>query len=471
MTISDLCVIGGGPAGMVAATLAANSGLDVTLLDERPTAGGQIYRGLVGGPFQNSRILGADYSRGTAIIEAFANARLDRRFETSVWRIDAEDDAFAVNFSSKGKSWRKKFKKLILATGAMERSVPFEGWTLPGVMNIGAAQLLLKTSGIVPKGRLILAGNGPLLLLFAAQLSKLDVKPAAILDTAPEVSILQAAVRNCGGLFANFDKVAKGLALIRSLKRSGVPVIRRVTDLKAKGDGRVQSLEFVAEAGARVMNVDHLLVHEGVIPNTQITRALKCRHEWDPVQRCLRPVLDEHGETSLGGAFVIGDAMAINGATAAPASAEIAVARVMEQLGRKTDNGKRIARTRQKLRKEQAFRPFLDAIYQPGLAAASVSDDTIVCRCESVSGADLRQAISDGAVGPSQAKAFTRCGMGACQGRVCGSVVSQVIAEAINRPVGDIDAYSVRFPLKPVPVREIAACKDLDTQEDHHHVA
>ena len=210
----DVCIIGGGPAGMTAAAIAANRGLTVALLDERPSAGGQIYRGLEDGPFRNDLSLGPDYNLGLRIFERFKAAQKQAFFGVNIWRVDMFGDEGFVSFSKEGTSQRLKFVKLILATGAMERPMAFEGWTLPGVMTVGGAQLLLKSSGIAPGGRIVLAGNGPLLLLFASQLIGMGVRIAAILDTTPKVNKTAIALRHLRSIISNRAKIAKGLRMI-----------------------------------------------------------------------------------------------------------------------------------------------------------------------------------------------------------------------------------------------------------------
>ena len=139
----DVCIIGAGPAGMAAATNAAGHGLSVLLLDERPSAGGQIYRGLEDGPFRNDPALGSDYLAGRGILQSFQAARKQAFFGVTIWRVDMSADGGFVSFTESGQTRRLGFAKLILATGAAERPVAFEGWTLPGVMTVGGAQLLL----------------------------------------------------------------------------------------------------------------------------------------------------------------------------------------------------------------------------------------------------------------------------------------------------------------------------------------
>ncbi|RKE84660.1 FAD-dependent oxidoreductase [Rhizobium sp. AG855] len=467
----DLCVVGGGPAGIAASVMAVRQGLSVVLLDERPNAGGQIYRGLEQGPFRNSAALGADYRQGEDAIARLRAAEVTTCFGASLWRIDMTETGGEVSYSHDGKSQRLAFTDLLLANGAIERPVPFEGWTMPGVMGIGAAQLLLKTSAIVPTGRIALAGNGPLMLLFASQLLRLGVEITAILDTSPGKIGIAAAFAHLPGLLRNLDKVSKGLRLMRDISRAGIPVHRNVSSLSASGHGCVDAVRFEADGAEHHLEVDTLLVHEGIIPNTQLPRALGCAHVWDDGQKCLRPQIDRFGESSISHVYIVGDGAAINGAIAAPASAEIAVGRILQRIGRHDERSlATVRRASTVLARERAFRPFLDALYPPRVSVASPSDQTIICRCEEVSGGKLRSAIQDGAIGPSQAKAFTRCGMGACQGRVCGPIVSQLIATETDRPIGEIGTYTVRFPLKPVTVFDMARCgRDEELTEGHEH--
>ncbi|MCM2474519.1 FAD-dependent oxidoreductase [Rhizobium sp. CG5] len=469
----DLCVVGAGPSGMAAAVMAARHGLSVALLDERPSAGGQIYRGLEDGPFRHSAALGAEYQEGSKAIASLRNADLSVCFGANLWRVDLSDTGGVASYGQAGASRRLAFGDLVLATGAMERPVPFEGWALPGIMGVGAAQLLLKTSAIVPSRRLVLAGNGPLMLLFATQLLQLGVEISAILDTSVKVSRVAAAIRHARGLWLNRDKIRKGAGLIRAIRRAGVPVYRNVSSLSASGSERIAAVTFDGDKGQTTLSVDTLLIHEGIIPNTQLSRALGCRHVWDEGQQCLRPDIDRFGESSLKRVFIVGDGAAITGAIAAPASAEIAIGRILDRDGRSDERSRATVRkAAATLARERAFRPFLDELYTPRLAAARQSDATLVCRCEEVSAGTLRSALKDGAIGPSQAKVFTRCGMGACQGRVCGPIVSQLIASETGRPIGDVGQYNIRYPLKPVTLFDMARCGvDEERHEGTEHVA
>lgn len=164
----DLIVIGAGPAGMTAALTASSHGLRTLLLDEQPRPGGQIYRNIGAISPSIAAVLGPDYLHGKTLTERLAHANVDTQFGSMVWDV-AQD--LTVSVQKNGRSFQVRAPQLIAATGAMERPSPIPGWTLPGVMNAGAAQIALKSSGAVPSGRVVLAGAGPLLLLVATKTS------------------------------------------------------------------------------------------------------------------------------------------------------------------------------------------------------------------------------------------------------------------------------------------------------------
>jgi NADPH-dependent 2,4-dienoyl-CoA reductase/sulfur reductase-like enzyme len=202
-----------------------------------------------------------------------------------------------------------------------------------------------------------------------------------------------------------------------------------------------------------------LLVHEGVVPNVHAPMALGCAVEWRDDQDCYVPVLDQWGESSQQNLFVAGDGAGIVGAVAAQLRGELTGMRIAERLGR-TDAAT-IAQSaqplRRKLGRELALRPFLDALFKPRPEIFVPADDTIVCRCEEITAAGIRAMVAVGEPGPNQVKAFTRAGMGPCQGRQCGYTVTRILAAAEKRAPADVGFYRVRPPLKPITLGELAA--------------
>lgn len=172
----DLAIIGAGPAEMAAATEAAAIGVRAVLFDENPAIDGQIYRAIETNTPAKRAFLGKDYWKGKQVLEAFLASDATYVPQSLVWSVEQQqaDDGplIELRVSALGQSRIIHARRVIFATGAMERSMPLKGWTLPGVMTIGAAQIALKSSGLVPEGRIVLAGTGPLLYLFAAPLSR-----------------------------------------------------------------------------------------------------------------------------------------------------------------------------------------------------------------------------------------------------------------------------------------------------------
>jgi octopine oxidase subunit A len=454
----DFAIVGAGPAGMAAAVLAAELGLATVLIDEQEGPGGQIYRGIERAPAAADRAspLGRDYLAGQPLAAALHGSRVEYRPGATVWHIDPDEGALCL--AAENRSETTAARRILLATGAMERPVPIPGWTLPGVMTVGAAQILLKAADLVPEGRTVLAGQGPLLYLAALQLARASAAPLALLETTPHANYHTAARRLPAALWPGWRALLKGAGLLLGVRRAGIPVRRAVRGLRAIGRSRV---EAVAWEGGEIA-VDHLLLHEGVIPNTQIGLALQLAHEWDEAQLCWRPVVDEWGRGSHPNISIAGDGAGILGAGAAVLSGRVAALDAAVALGRinEAERDRRARPIRAAIERERAFRPFLDALYRPRPSVmVPPEDETIACRCEEVTVGRIRRAVQLGAPGPNQLKAFTRCGMGPCQGRICGPIVSAVIAEARGLPIAEIGTYRPRAPYKPITVGALAAAE------------
>ena len=452
MTV-ELAIIGAGPAGMAAAVLADELGLETVLIDEQGSPGGQMYRAIERA--EPGTPLGSDYLAGWPLVAALRASRVDYRPSTTLWHVDPEGALF---LETAGRSETVTARRVLLATGALERPVPIPGWTLPGVMTAGAAQILLKSSGLVPEGRVVLAGQGPLLYLVAAQLARAGAAPVALFETAPLENYL-AAIRPLAGLWAGRRRLIKGLGLISAAKRAGVRIRRGVRGLRAVGQRRLERVAW--EDGE--LAADYLLLHEGIIPNVQVSLALQLRHEWDEAQLCWRPSLDAWGQTSLPNIAVAGDGGGILGTDAAVLSGRLAALDAAMWLGHigAAERDRRAAPIRAPLDRERALRPFLDRLYRPSRSVmVPAEDEVIACRCEEVSVGKVRRATQLGAQGPNQLKAFTRCGMGPCQGRICGPVVAAIAADVLGKPIGEIGTYRPRAPFKPITVGTLA---DLET--------
>ena len=445
----DFAVIGAGPAGMAAAALAAELGLETLIVDEQDAPGGQIYRGVERA--QPGSGLGAEYFAGIPLAAGLRRSGAQYLPGATVWHVDPDG---TVSLVAAGVSRAIRARRILIATGAIERPVPIPGWTLPGVMTAGAAQIMLKTAGLIPAGRAVLAGQGPLLWLVAAQLARAGAPPSLILLTTPHPNYHAAARLLPGTMWPARHALKMGLGLIGEVKGAGVTIVRDVAGLRALGADRLQQVAWEGgEAPA-----DLLMLHEGVIPNTQISLALQLEHRWDPEQLCWRPAVDEWGATAMPTISIAGDGGGIAGAEAAALSGRLAALDAASFLDKidPAERDRRARELRRALRRELAVRPFLDRLYRPLRSVLLPPDDVVACRCEEVTVGQIRRAARLGAQGPNQAKAFTRCGMGPCQGRICGPIVGAVMADTLGRPMGEIGTYRPRAPYKPITVGALA---------------
>lgn len=452
----DVVVIGAGPAGLAAASEAGRAGLDTLLVDENAGPGGQIYRAVTTTPMKNPNILGKDYWAGAALVDGVRASGAAVIQGATVWSLDPD---LQLGISVGGRSRLISARRVVIATGAMERPFPIPGWTLPGVMTAGAAQTMLKASGLLPSGKTVLAGTGPLLLLLAAQMLRAGASLDVILDTTPAGNLMKALPHAVG--FVLSPLLMKGLALKREVARK-VRIVRNVTSLAANGEGALKSVTY-ATSGAATTTIpaDNLLLHQGVAPNTNLAMAAGVAHTWDERQHCWCPALDDNGRSSVDGIFVAGDGAGIAGAVAAELRGRLAGLAVARELGatRALPDAQPI---RQRLRREERARPFLDAMFEPPKAMRIPVDAAIVCRCEEVTAGEVRQAAQLGCTGPNQLKAFMRTGMGPCQGRMCGLTLTELIADTNETSPVDVGHLRVRSPVKPISLSELA---DMPVEE------
>lgn len=461
MMKADLFVIGAGPAGMAAAVTARECGLSVIVADEQSEPGGQIWRAI--GRNARSRpktlaFLGEEYTVGADLAARFAASGAEYWPCAMVWNLDCPDEGDkVVTVAAGGATRQARANAVVIATGAMERPVPVPGWTLPGVMSIGAAQTVLKSSCMFPEAPLVLAGAGPLMLLFAAQCIAAGIEISAVLDTTPPDAYWRG-LPHLPKAMPGWRTLLKGRALQRTLMGAGIRIFRAIRDLEARGADRLERVRFVSAGRPFELDAAGLLLHEGVVPNPQLTRLIGCEHYWHHAQRCFHPVLSDRGETSVENVYVAGDGGGIAGAGAAVHAGRIAALEIAERADAvdRASTKTALANARKALRIERAVRPLLDAMFPPPDWIQSLDGDVTVCRCEEVTAAAVREAAALGAPGPNQAKAFLRAGMGPCQGRLCGLTVTEILADAHGKRPEEVGYYRIRPPIKPVTLGELA---------------
>jgi NADPH-dependent 2,4-dienoyl-CoA reductase/sulfur reductase-like enzyme len=450
----DLAVVGAGPAGMAAAATAAGLGLSTILLDEQPSPGGQIYRGIAESAAATRAALGSDYQRGQALVDGLASSSADYVASATVFDISPEG---SIAFLIDGQARAVSAQRLIVATGGQERPFPIDGWTLPGVMTAGAAQILLKQADLVPSGRTVLAGTGPLLWLLAAQILRAGGNIDAILETMPRLN-WRGAMRHLPR-FLTSAYAAKGLALLAQVRRK-VRVVSGVSHLRATGTKALEGVAYrTGDAVEAMIPADTLLLHQGVVPSLHLPDALGCKIAWNAEQRAFQPEVDAWGATSVEHVAVTGDGSGIGGAQSAARRGRVAALDAAFRVGRidRAGRDKAASRDLKSIERDLKARRFLDVLYDPPAQFRVPTGDTIVCRCEEVPAHRIEAVIAEGVLGPNQLKFFMRCGMGPCQGRLCGLTVTEMFAAGRGVSPAEVGHYRLRTPIKPVTVAEMAS--------------
>ncbi len=464
MATTELAVVGAGPAGLAAAVTAARAGVHVTLVDEYPRPGGQYLKG-------TSPPVTATEKQGRALLRNLAELDVELRTETLVWGIEGLRLAL---HAPHGLDWLEA-RTLVLATGARELVIPFPGWTLPGVMTLGAAQILAKEHGIPPGRRVLLAGSGPLLLPVANELVRLGADVVAVL----EASHLGQWFRHAPAAWGNWDRLRDGWHYLSHLYWARVPYRPGRTVIRALGSSPVPAKEGAEKGGelqaavvARLdrrgrpvpgseetVDVDALCLGFGFLPNVELAQLAGCAHEFDAARGGWVPRVDERMETTVPDLFVAGETAGVGGASAAMMEGRIAGLTVARRLGyiSESELARELARLAKCYRRLRRFGAMLNTLFapRPGLDAI-IADETPICRCEEVSAGEVRAAVARGVVELDALKTWTRVGQGACQGRTCGPVLARLIAGETGRSGAEVGVFHVRPPLKPVPLGDLA---------------
>ncbi|WP_322501685.1 FAD-dependent oxidoreductase [Streptomyces rochei] len=442
---ADLVVVGAGPAGLAAAATALAGGLRVALVDSAGTVGGQYWRH----PPDTARaaIPTADLHHGLrdyrALREALAAAgdrgRLDLRLAHHVWSVTRDEDGFTVHTVDRRRAPEEtavtlRAPRLLVATGAYDRQLPFPGWDLPGVLTLGGLQALLKGGGVVAGDRVALGGTGPFLLPVAAALAARGARVVTVCEAAGP----SAWLRSPGPLLRNPAKGAEGARYGLTLARHGVRFRPRTAIVAAEGTDRVTSVEIASLAAdgsprpgtERRVEADTVGVGWGFVPQLDLLVPLGCALA-DSDDGNTVVAVDAGQRTTVPGLYAAGEVCGVGGARLSLAEGRLAAESVLADHGAAPVLGRgRRAAVRATVKRHRAFaRALARAHPVPPAWSRWLTDDTVVCRCEEVTAGAVRAARTDGgARDHRQVKQLTRAGMGWCQGRVCGPAVHCLVA-------------------------------------------
>ncbi|MCC7284283.1 MAG: FAD-dependent oxidoreductase, partial [Acetobacteraceae bacterium] len=384
-------IVGAGPAGVRAAEVLARFGLAPIVLDEAERAGGQIYRRPPEGFSRPARALyGTEAAKATGVHRAFDAIlpRIDHRRRTSVWNI-RPDRLFTLH---EGRFGEIPFRQVILATGAMDRVIPLPGWTLPGVYSMGGAQIALKAQGTAIGANVAFIGSGPLLWLCALQYAKAGARVAAVIDATPFSTKAQAIK----GLRHDPGTLAKGMMLVAAVRARGIAAYEGAVPVAIEGSTRPEAVRFRHRGRERRIVCDAVAVGYGVKPEAQLAELAGVPMVFDPVQHNTVPEHDGAGRTRVPGVYLAGDCGGIAGADAAELAGSRAAFALLGDRGIATDR-QVVAALDARIARMRKFRAALDAAFPfPARLAAAVPDETILCRCETITAGELRRAGREG---------------------------------------------------------------------------
>lgn len=444
-------IVGAGPAGVRAAETLADAGVRPIVLDEGARDGGQIYRRQPEGFTRpHAKLYGSETARAEALHSTFdgLNGRIDYRPRHLAWNIaDGR-----VHVICDGIASALPYHALIIASGATDRLMPVKGWDYAGTYSLGAAQIALKAQAASIGRRVVFMGTGPLLQLVAAQYVQAGAEVVALLDTTPFLTQIKALPR----LMARPDVLWKGMKLVAQLKFSGIAVHRGVTPLEILGDAETGVSGVSVRLGSgkiRRFDCDAVGLGYHLRPETQLADLARCAFEFDAKTRQFWPTIDIDGRSTTKGVYLAGDGARTQGADGAEISGRLAAFAALADLGLPVPQPRvtalRIARERMERFREGIARAFP----WPHSFAKNIPDETIVCRCEGISARELRDvAMGKSAHELNRAKAFSRVGMGRCQGRYCGHAAAEIVSAAIGAPLETIGRLRGQAPVKPLAI-------------------
>lgn len=474
--VCDVAIIGAGPSGLAAAALLREHGVGVTIIDEQPRAGGQILR-------QPPRNFAVDqwlpsklYQRVKTALHAVNERQdIDWRFQSTVLGIlrpspyRSRKSAHDLWIQGPDGCYTLRATAVLLAPGCYERPLAFPGWTLPGVMGAGAIQGLVKSQQFVPGKRFVLAGSHPLQLVVADQLLKAGAQLAAVVFTQ-QMNQAGAMLRHPFIALRQRRQLLETAGILSRLRRARVPVIFGHALVRADGGDAVEKATIAALNAdgtvdyqrEQVIDCDRIGVCYGFLASSELARQAGAEMHWQEHAGGWLARHDEWLQSSIERLFVAGEITSVEGADAALEKGRVAAVGLLRSLQRIDDGtARRLAGSaRERLLHLQHFAALLQALARPpaGLALQVMSDDTILCRCESIKRGELQRQLTEHShiASADAAKLLTRVGMGLCQGRMCGDNVARVIVSARGVSLGEVGPFHAQAPVKPVSLTLLA---------------
>ncbi len=456
----NVVIVGGGPAGLSAALAAAAAGAPVLLIDSNSRLGGQYWRN-ASDNFDNQNEQHFDLETGLLLINAVkARKEIEVWSEAQIWSATNNEGKFTLRIIYQGKEKIVNTANIILCTGAYDRTLPFPGWDIPGVMTPGGVQSLLKGHGVLAGKRVVVAGTGPFLLPVAAGVIKAGGEVVSLL----EANKSRRWITSFNAILENLGKLKEAFYYIKTISEGKVRAKfgYAVITAHAGSNGELESVDIAKidrnfnVKKLKNIKCDVAAIGWGFTADTSLAGSLGCKQVVAKDESVIVWV-DNDQQTSISGIFAAGEITGIGGSELSMAEGVIAGIAAAKFVGCKV---KVLKAHRKRRAKRQRFANALIKAYPVKSGWQSwLNDQTTVCRCEEVSLGDLKYSVEElGATDSRTAKLFTRCGMGLCQGRICGRSVVDLVANELKVLATDTDRISAvnRPIITPIPLGVLA---------------
>ncbi len=454
----NVIIIGSGFAGIVAADILAEHDLSILLIDENIHIGGQLLRKIPEELGEYSKYKPEKIKKiGFRFVDKVKNNKIEILNKTALIGV-YENNEILIE-SARKKTLSLKYDILLFATGARERFLPFKGWTLPGVYSTGMLQVLMKSSGVLPAKKMLIAGSG--LFLFAAGYEFL--KNGGKLQGIMEQSGFLNKVKFLPQLSHQFAKFAEGGKFLARIYLSGVPVKYRRKVIEARGDkyleevvvGKVDNKGGLISGTEKTYKTNALAVGYGFVPNIEAPQLAGCKLEYAQEKGGWTVKVNDSLETSVENILAAGEITGVGGAFKSINEGKIAAYSILNKL--EIESEKTTAPLLKKLTKERkhhlSFVKCFNSLYDiKKQSILEIPDETIICRCENITMKSIKETINMGCNDPNSLKMSVRCSMGQCQGRTCAPVIYDILHSLCDKSHEEIGLYSVRPPFKPVSI-------------------
>ena len=446
----DVIIIGAGPSGVKSALTCSKKDLKVLIIDSNGNSGGQIYRAPPKSYIKKSKKTLEENLIQIKFSEDLKRNNIDTAYNHTVWQVSP---GFKIDAFNENGTIQWNTKNLIVATGTYEKIIPFDGWTTPGVIGLAASTILLKAHQTIPGNKIVLAGNGPLLISVAYYILKFGGKVDAIVDTSSKFEWIKSMI----SLIFNPKNFIQGISWILKIIFSRVPIysnslINKVFKIE---NGISVEIQNIKNKQIKKLTTEVLAVGHGLTPSTDISRLLKINHTYNDLKGGWIPRLDKYFRSSMQGLYITGDGAGISGAIPAEDKGELAAYALLkdQNIIIEKEFTNKTSRIIKRLNRYEIFAKGIAKLnFTPKDLINNISENTILCRCEDITKRDIINAVNNGAKNLNQIKSWTRFGMGPCQGRTCQYSVAKVASEELKCNVKDLGYLTGRTPLRPFPL-------------------